>query len=489
MSTVFLSYSSEQADAATRIELSLKEDGHEVFRDRSSLPPGEGFDSRIRAALEESDLLIFLISRASVSAGRYTLTELKFAEQKWGHPAGHVLPVQVEPVPKDAIPPYLTAVTILAPQGNLAAEVAAAVALMVAPWWRRMLAPRRLIPAALVALVLLGAGGWLGVSAYLERSAAAAQAGALVEQASLLANARNYPAAWEALERAGAINAGSPEVADAQERLAMDWLRNASSSQLPGGLNAIADKVVPVLSRGATRGSPQRSADLLAHLGWADHLRSRAGTPGLDPAQYYRRALAIDPNNVFAHVMLGFDILVRGSRSLAEANRHFGLALESGREREYARWLQIAGLLFYRTPEQDIEVVRVANDMRTKGEALPADALETRSLWRLWDVYYDRVVRGEQKAQFLAALAPGDHLATFTWLYPPEVLQGREASETRNFDSLFILGQLQENAGDRTAALSSYRRVVSMKAEKGYTAHRAVLVADAANAAIKRLSH
>ena len=93
MSTVFLSYSSEQADAAARIELSLKEDGHEVFRDRSSLPPGEGFDSRIRAALEESDLFIFLISRASVSAGRYTLTELKFAEQKWGHPGGHVLPV------------------------------------------------------------------------------------------------------------------------------------------------------------------------------------------------------------------------------------------------------------------------------------------------------------------------------------------------------------------------------------------------------------
>src|SRR5262245_53697110 len=184
MSTVFLSYSSEQAEAATGIELSLKEDGHEVFRDRSSLPPGEAFDSRIRAALEESDLLVFLISRASVSPGRYTLTELKFAEQKWGHPAGHVLPVEVEPVPKETIPAYLRAVTILAPQGNLAAEVAAAVALMVTPWWRRMLAPRRLVPAALAALVLLGAGGWLAVSAYLERTATPAPPNALLKQAS-----------------------------------------------------------------------------------------------------------------------------------------------------------------------------------------------------------------------------------------------------------------------------------------------------------------
>jgi hypothetical protein len=52
MSTVFLSYASEQGEAATRIELSLKGEGYSVFRDRSSLPPGESFDVRIRAAIE-----------------------------------------------------------------------------------------------------------------------------------------------------------------------------------------------------------------------------------------------------------------------------------------------------------------------------------------------------------------------------------------------------------------------------------------------------
>src|SRR4051794_9122838 len=119
MSTVFLSYSSEQADTATRIELSLKEDGHAVFRDRSALPPGEAFDSQIRAAIEQSDLLIFLISRRSVSAGHYTLSELKFAERKWGTPAGHVLPVLVEDVPRDTIPAFLRAVTTLHPSGNV----------------------------------------------------------------------------------------------------------------------------------------------------------------------------------------------------------------------------------------------------------------------------------------------------------------------------------------------------------------------------------
>jgi hypothetical protein len=94
--TIFLSYSSAQGEIAARIELALKGEGHAVFRDRSSLPPGESFDERIRNAIEESDLLVFLISRDSVAAGRYTLTELKFAEQKWPHPGGRVLPVYAE---------------------------------------------------------------------------------------------------------------------------------------------------------------------------------------------------------------------------------------------------------------------------------------------------------------------------------------------------------------------------------------------------------
>jgi hypothetical protein len=41
------------------------------------------------------------------------------------HPEGQVLPVLIEPTEKSAIPPYLRAVTLLEPEGNLAAEVLA----------------------------------------------------------------------------------------------------------------------------------------------------------------------------------------------------------------------------------------------------------------------------------------------------------------------------------------------------------------------------
>src|SRR6267143_4139905 len=211
MGTVFLSYSSEQGEAATRIELSLKEDGHAVFRDRSSLPPGESFDARIRAAVEECDLFIFLISRESISQGRYTLTELKFAGEKWGNPAGHVLPVLVEQVPKDAIPAFLRAVTMLHPQGNVTAEVAAEVARMTAPWWRRMLEPRRLVPTVVVLLVLAG-GAWMGLPSYLEHREQTVQAGALIKQSQSQADSGESGNAWKLLEQANAVAPASHDV-------------------------------------------------------------------------------------------------------------------------------------------------------------------------------------------------------------------------------------------------------------------------------------
>ena len=49
----------------------------------------------------------------------------------------------------------------------------------------------------------------------------------------------------------------------------MEWLDNARGSQLTGSLKDIADKVSPVLSRGAVAEKGERSADLLAHMGWA----------------------------------------------------------------------------------------------------------------------------------------------------------------------------------------------------------------------------
>ena len=70
--------------------------------------------------------MVFLVSPESVQSGCYARTELKYAQKKWPHPERRVLPVLVKPTPYETIPVYLRAVTILRPEGNVPAEVVAA---------------------------------------------------------------------------------------------------------------------------------------------------------------------------------------------------------------------------------------------------------------------------------------------------------------------------------------------------------------------------
>ncbi|MEX2261993.1 MAG: toll/interleukin-1 receptor domain-containing protein [Bryobacteraceae bacterium] len=124
---VFVSYSSPEFTLAERLAYSLRDEGHSVFFDRASLPAGEGYDLRIREAVQGCNLFIFLVSPESVSHGSYALTELAIAQHKWNSPSGHVLPVIVTEVDLDILPPYLRGVTVLRPQGDPAAEIVAAV--------------------------------------------------------------------------------------------------------------------------------------------------------------------------------------------------------------------------------------------------------------------------------------------------------------------------------------------------------------------------
>jgi TIR domain-containing protein len=166
---IFIAYASEDKRAADAISLSLRNRGHRVFFDRDDLPAGTSYDQRIEHAIQDTDIFLFLISPDSVAEGRYSLTELRFAREKWLDPTGCVLPVLVRNTPRDQIPSYLNAVTILEPQGNTAAETSAAVEKM-----------RRNVPRALKAeppwaflresrnrKVLIGIGGGAAIAACL----------------------------------------------------------------------------------------------------------------------------------------------------------------------------------------------------------------------------------------------------------------------------------------------------------------------------------
>ena len=497
-STIFLSYPSSLGETAERIELSLKGEGYAVFRDRSALPPGESFDARIRAAVEESDLFVFLITPQSVSSGHYTLTELKFAEQRWGHPAGRVLPVMTEPTPIESIPAFLQAVTILKPQGNLVAEVAAEVERLTAPWWRRMLEPRRLVPA-IVAALLLVVSAWLGLPFYFERRQQNTEAAALVDRSRTELDAGNSASAWKLLEQANAVAPASRDVFTAQEELAMKLLRGAGLSYSSGGRATDEDLVkrtLPVLARGTSGAKGERLANLLAHMGWADYLRGgRAESGGLDPAKQYHAALEAHPANVYAHAMWGFELLRQRSSpaALAEAMKHFTTALETGREREYLRYLEVSALLqtytniWIENLERQKETIRVVNAMRVGKETRPKGWGPGAFKGKVWAIYHFGFVPDDDRAQLLAALPPAEHLATFRWLFPEDDLAAADRGEYALFEYLFVLAHVEEYGTDRAAALASYRRLLGEFASKKYNSRAAIKMVEQANAAIRRL--
>ena len=155
---VFLSYASQDRALAAALNRTLLHQGHDVFFDREDLPPGEEFHNRIRAAIAQSDVLVFLISSHSIDPASYTLTELEIAQQLIERPHGRLLPVLIEPIPFARLPEYLKSVTVLETAGDITAAAAAAVHGIA----RRRTRRRALWAGAAAAGVLVAAGAaWL----------------------------------------------------------------------------------------------------------------------------------------------------------------------------------------------------------------------------------------------------------------------------------------------------------------------------------------
>ena len=447
---VFISYASEQAATAEDIALALREEEHEVFFDRSQLPGGNAYNAAIREAIQRCDLVVFLLSPESVAEGRYTRTELELAEEKWPSPVGHLLPVVVRPTDKTAIPPYLRAVVILAPQGNVAAEVVAAAERLSKPRWVQLM--RRY--AAVVAVPVVLAAGFVAWRTY-EHRRVCGEASRSVQQAKLLHGAGDYAAAWNHYAEALALCPGSTDGKRGRERLAMDWLDNIRVTEGKETFTDIVNKVQRALSEAAVAADDRTAADALAHLGWADFLRSREGVGGLDPVRYYREAITRDAKNPFAHTMWAHLMLWR-DESDEEANAHFASALEAGRERPYVRSMQLVALQLHSEPSREDELMRVLTAMRVQGDPLPAGTEHDSPRWRIWNVYYGRLYRWNDRPSFLAAVPSKDHLATFRWIFPDSVVP-----EDKKPFQQFMLAQLEENDGDRAGALATYESLLS----------------------------
>jgi len=439
---IFVSYSSRQRDLCERLRLALEADGrHEVFVDRAELAPGAPFDETLRHGIASCDLFLFLISPDSVAAGSYARAELSMAQARWRHPAGHVLPVMAAPTPKDDIPPYLRAVTILEPQGDAVAETAAAVeALQRRGRWRRTVPA---LASGIGLAVLLGVGGVL----WEHNRASDAETTLAIAAARELCESGNHALAWQRFDEALARRPDAPRLRVAREDCAMRWLRDVRVVAGQDGFTDVVNRVLPVLADAAISARGQRAADLRAHMGWAEYLRTRDGAASLDPVAHYRKALQAERTNVYAHAMWGHHVMVtRGP--IADAVQHLSAALQSGRDRAFVRRLQIAAMLYYHEPPGQAEALRVANEMRAAGETLDPALRE-----RLWTyVYYDAFINRQGLDAVRVALHDAGQPATFRWLYPEEAVRPDRALQWR-----FILASIEEAAGESRAARTRFQ--------------------------------
>jgi hypothetical protein len=434
---IFLSYSGAQRPLADALALSLRGSGHSVFYDRSAIEPGSEYDARIRNAIEDCGLFVFLISPESVAAGSYPLAEVGMAEKRWSHPVGHVLPIVAQRVPIKEIPAYLRAVSILEPRGDFVAESSAAVAqiLRKRPGFRR---PSILLAAAVFILL-----AWLGYSRIMQERALDREAANVADAARLEIDAGEYERAFNGLNAAAVRFPDSSDIRKERSRAAGLWVRNIRVRVGEQTFADVINTVWPVLAADAAATEGADAGDLLAHLGWCQYLKAKEGEDA-DPVRYFRSALDADKSNPFAHAMWGFWILFRHG-PLSDATSHFNEAMVSGREHQWVRNLQIAGLLFYHDESLESEAIRIADTMHKEG--LTVDQPE-----RLWSIYEIRLLDRQGADSFLKTLPAGSSVTVFQWLYPESSVPQDRLPLYR-----YILGRLREVDGNREGALSAFR--------------------------------
>ncbi len=423
---IFLSYASEQRPVAEPLTLALEADGHEVFFDRHDLPVGGSYHDRIRDAVDDADRYVFLISPESVEPGSYALTELSLAQARWPRPSGRVLPVMAAPTPFDRLPPYLGAVTVLQPKGNLAAEVAAQFARPA--WWRRWwwLGAALVVAGASTAWWVqqqrLEAQRQEQVRQASERQALAREAAAAVayakelEAATTLCTGGDYASAWSNFDELSArapAAASKAAVQSAQADCGMTWLRNISVRD-GQTFSSITQKIVPVLGREVAAAQGTRQGDVHAHLGWAEYLRWRDGQR-TTPVVHYQRAIDVDPKNPYANAMWAHNSVLRRDAAADVIAARFETALSSGRETPFVRWMQ--AVLVDIQGDQLVPVLRSLNEGRKRGEPRPRGA---EALYRRW--CESDLMQGYNRAKLFDALPNDDAIATITWMQPLEAL-------------------------------------------------------------------
>jgi hypothetical protein len=280
-----------------------------------------------------------------------------------------------------------------------------------------------------------------------------------------------YYAAWNANAKALTLAPRSEPALDQQARIAMRWLEDVRLSAKPGAKNFgdIADPLEDALAQRAPLLKGAALADVAAHIGWARFLRSRDGVTGLRILEEFDAALAVDPGNMYAHVMRGFFLVWKGE-PVDSARADFDAALASRTDPAFCDFMVLSALTNFHSDTHQLVAADYANKIRKTGRSVDRD-LRERVLWAYENGLGDLDYLGK-----LARIVPAaEQIANLDWL-----MQGQNADRQRN--DRVLRAYFLEQAGQAPQALALYREVVDTSAD---TNNRAVALA---RSGIRRLS-
>jgi len=270
---------------------------------------------------------------------------------------------------------------------------------------------------------------------------------------------------------------------EGQLNTAMLWTENFSVLVPEGGkASDVAgpqlDRILTTLESGLARTEGPQKADIQAHLGWARWLNQHIAAREFDSAAEtnFRAALVSDPQNVYAHAMLGNWLLQTGG-DFGEAVQHFTAAVATGKARPFVRRLQIGGLLSHDEDASRPELFRVANQMRSSSEPLDSDSRR-----RIVDFCCNPTLNSHTViAASLSAVDPDNAWQTYVWL--DEAQGGGSDAALQTLTRSFIQANLLEIGGKREESLASYRQLRAQLAQQPGS------LRDAVDAAVARLQH
>jgi TIR domain len=298
------------------------------------------------------------------------------------------------------------------------------------------------------------------------------KAEALVTEALAQRRRNQFVEALVTLARARELSPTSTTVRETQEDVAMDWIRNV---RVESG-KSFGDAIKPaltVIDAALPSATGVRRADLLAHTGWATFLLRRDGDGRLNPTQTYQDALSIDPVNPYANAMLAHWVLLQDD-DVPRAVKLFETAMQSGRALEAVRVLQWAGYINARTPEANVERVRLADAMRRANQKLNGAQASA-----LWAPYYFAMSpsRDSERQLLLDALPPDDHITMLRWAFDEYAAK----DDSRRKTIRYYVALLDASAGRAGQAIGDLRALNKELAESPGS------LRDAVQAALKQL--